>query len=436
MSDLREEAENEILGNRDGVCVDTADDQGFHGFEAEVELKTMKEFIDLEVHRKKQKKKDILWVAASTFTHKLRKLQRRDKIKSRGRSIGDVIEDVVESNAREVRETQSEVGEYGGLGRRSCDTDPRLSLDAGRFSVDDARWSFDKPRASLDGYFHHPHHQNQRFNPMVSFLEDVKVIDSILRNRGAMVEEKLNAVVEERNPGAAVQTHDYYKGSSYAQRRRSFDCSNSLRRGDLLEVDELKTMSNAKVSPATTELFYGAKLLTAEGGGLMDSNPKHGSLDSIESDPKVVSGFVGEADLKGIKKLQKLRKIWNIWGSKQRRGESECLDSEKFDGGDLNSGQALPEAWQRLKLAGKGGLARNNGNSTKVAGPIHGSDAVEAKALGTRLKEDSVLQRNQSVKYSPSHLDNGLLRFYLTPVRRYRSKSVKSRLNSVSKIVL
>ncbi|KAF4399310.1 hypothetical protein G4B88_022393 [Cannabis sativa] len=59
---------------------------------------------------------------------------------------------------RQFRETQYEIADYG-FGRRSCDTDPRFSLGAGRMSLDasrmpfdDPRYSFDEPRASWDGY--------------------------------------------------------------------------------------------------------------------------------------------------------------------------------------------------------------------------------------------------------------------------------------------
>ncbi|MBA0588148.1 hypothetical protein Gorai_001261, partial [Gossypium raimondii] len=41
---------------------------------------------------------------------------------------------------RYYRETQSEIVDYG-FGRRSCDMDPRFSLDAGRMSLDAARMS-------------------------------------------------------------------------------------------------------------------------------------------------------------------------------------------------------------------------------------------------------------------------------------------------------
>ena len=52
---------------------------------------------------------------------------------------------------RQFKETQFEITDYG-FGRRSCDIDPRFSLDAGRISLDDPRYSFDEPRASWDGY--------------------------------------------------------------------------------------------------------------------------------------------------------------------------------------------------------------------------------------------------------------------------------------------
>lgn len=41
--------------------------------------------------------------------------------------------------SRQFRETQSEIADYG-FGRRSCDIDPRFSLDAGRISFDDPRY--------------------------------------------------------------------------------------------------------------------------------------------------------------------------------------------------------------------------------------------------------------------------------------------------------
>ncbi|XP_060964385.1 protein OCTOPUS-like [Cannabis sativa] len=142
------------------------------------ELRPMKEFTDLECKKKKKgigkDLKDIagtFWVAASGLSKKLRKWGRKPKGKKLNNdddNDGGVL-GVERCSPRHLRETQSEVGDYG-LGRRSCDTDPRLSMDAGRMSLDEYRYSFDEPRASGDGYLigraAYP-----RLTPMVSVVE-------------------------------------------------------------------------------------------------------------------------------------------------------------------------------------------------------------------------------------------------------------------------
>ena len=75
-------------------------------------------------------------------------------------------------SVRRLRDTQSEIGKYG-FGRRSCDTDPRLSVDVARLSVDDARYSFDEPRAFWDGYLIGK--TCPRLAPLVSVIEDVEM---------------------------------------------------------------------------------------------------------------------------------------------------------------------------------------------------------------------------------------------------------------------
>ncbi|KAM6583907.1 hypothetical protein CsatB_010909 [Cannabis sativa] len=142
------------------------------------ELRPMKEFTDLECKKKKKgigkDLKDIagtFWVAASGLSKKLRKWGRKPKGKKLNNdddNDGGVL-GVERCSPRHLRETQSEVGDYG-LGRRSCDTDPRLSMDVGRMSLDEYRYSFDEPRASGDGYLigraAYP-----RLTPMVSVVE-------------------------------------------------------------------------------------------------------------------------------------------------------------------------------------------------------------------------------------------------------------------------
>ncbi|KAK4786180.1 hypothetical protein SAY86_002869 [Trapa natans] len=439
----------------------------YDDFGADVELKTMKEFIDLEVHSKKQPRREIrsFWDAASVFSKRLTKWRRKEKMKSENRRKCDSNDPRKDGESYDLgklrlREIQSEVGEYGH-GRRSCDTDPRLSLDAGslsvnagrlsldgrRFSVDGGRIpvdvgrvSIDEPRVSWDGYliggrsynhyYPHHHHHNQRFNPMVSFLEDVKVIDSMLKNR-AQVEEQLNVVDEESgSPGGSIQTWDYYKDSVGSQRRRrSFD----QRKGALLDTDELKLMSNAKVSPTTTELFYGAKLLFSE--------PKLGHTDSKvsqeDSCPRSVeyasrSAMLGAGgnDPKWCKKLQKWDKVKSFWGMIPGKNKSRCVDEGKIENGCLE-GVPVLDAWQtphRVSFGGEANGVMESSIARSCSVSARNSSATAVEARGMSAREECVLQqRNQSIKYS-SNVDSGLLRFYLTPVRSTRSKSMKSRL--------
>ena len=62
---------------------------------------------------------------------------------------------------------------------------------------------------------------------------------------------------------------------------------------------------------------------------------------------------------------------------------------------------------------------------------FYGMSVAESKGDGDKRRENFMLQQNRSVRYSPNNLDNGLLRFYLTPLRSYRrSKSGRSRLRN------
>ncbi|XP_030447648.1 protein OCTOPUS-like [Syzygium oleosum] len=409
------------------------------GFDDEAEFKTMKEFIDLEWQSKKQTRKNIrgLLEAASVFRRRLGKWHRKEKMKKQcggnGDDLGVAADATGKISLRKLREAQSEVGEYR-LGRRSCDTDPRLSVDAGRVSVDEVRCSFDEPRASWDGYLVGRSYQYPRLNPMVSFLEDVKVIDIGFKNR-VLVEDKLKVVNEEggRSPGGSVQTRDYYKEPFCSQRRRrSFERLNSTRKGSLVDVDDVKLVSNMKISPASTELFYGAKLLIAEeelrGSSSKSSNDDR--TESTESASKDDGSIAGGVDEKQFKKLPAWRKAWNVWGLIQKRSERKCIVEESHATENLeeqlprvSNGEANGALSQRINCS-------YGRNSPKIDGPgsLNGAGVAESRGIGLRIREESPLTRNRSVKYSPNNVDNGLLRFYLTPSRSYGSKSVKSRL--------
>lgn len=446
--ELREVAANERQFRASegaiGPPLDTIDD--FAGGEAE--FKTMKEFIDLEIRRKKNTGRDLreiagsVWEAASVISKKLGKWRKKQKMKNLGNSsnAGTVKTEGFKPRMLETRETRSEVGEYG-LGRRSCDTDPRFSVDAGRMSLDDSRYSFDEPRASWDGYL--IGRTYPRLAPMVSVLEEVKFPGNGFENGDPPDEAEGPPMnVGDKIPGGSAQTKDYYMESlSSLRRRKSFDRSSSHRKGASADFDDLKSISNAKVSPATTELFYGAKVLITE-KDLNDSHSKStrdGDLSGSEVTSKDSVPDAAGSDRKTFKKAYRWQKVLKVLGMMQKRSESKSDDEESCVG--VNSvDRPLAESWEKLRRVANGEancsvsqkLIRSYSVScrdpNKLAGFNGGNDL---KLNGLRRRDDLTLQRNRSVRYSPNNFDNGLLRFYLTPLRSYsRGKPGKSRPRS------
>lgn len=422
--ELREEDENESDNENDRggeeIRVSEPNVEENEIAEEEIEFKTMKEFIDLEWRSKRSGGRDFkdiagsVWEVASVFSKKLRKWGQKQKIKKHNNG-GGFVEVEKRSERRPWRDTQSEIG------RRSCDTEPRLSVDV-------ARYSFDEPRASWDGYFIGKAYP-RLVTPMVS-------------------------VDERMSPGGSAQTKDYYSESmstSLQRRRRSFDHSNLHRKGGGVEFDELKLVSNAKVSPASTELFYGAKLLIAEEEeDLKDTNSKcekHDGLELVESISRD-----GEVNQKGLKKLNKWRKMRSIFGLIQRRREGICGNEEEEDVEGNVGDRPFGESWQKMRRVADGEangsvsqkLIRSYSvscrSSSNVAGLFNNMSGAETKGNGPKRREEVMLQHNRSAGYSPNNIDNGLLRFYLTPLRSYRrSKSGKSKLrrsHSIARTVL
>ncbi|XP_022731378.1 UPF0503 protein At3g09070, chloroplastic-like [Durio zibethinus] len=437
----------------------------------------MKEFIDLDWGSKKASGKS-LWEAASVFSKKLRKWRKKQSAKKE-KNEGLVLE---KANRRGLRETQSEIGEYGLFGRRSCDTDPRLSVDIGGLSFDDSRFSFDEPRASWDGYL-------------------IGKQKSKVNEEGNVGEERLSVVKEEEksSPGGSAQTRDYY-ADSLTRRRRSFDRSASNRKISLGEAEEVKSsISNAKVSPETVGLFHGAKLLVTE-KELRDSN-WYSNVESGSKDVEFVASGVGQKGF-NLKKARGWQNVWSIWGLMQRRKKSEFGDEERNIEGDMGDGR-LAESLQKLRRVangdedrgirgnvGEGTLAESllklrrlaNGDEGKsirgnvadgtLAESLHklrrvangdsngsvvsqklmrsysvsarnsvdgssfyGMSVTESKGDGEKRRDNFMMQQNRSVRYSPNNLDNGLLRFYLTPLRSYRRiKSGRNRLSNSNSI--
>ncbi|CAN6576192.1 unnamed protein product [Malus baccata var. baccata] len=452
-------------------------------------LKPMKDHIDLDSQTKKRDLKEIagsFWSAASVFSKKLQKWRQKQKLKKRRNGCGSATLPVEKPIGRQFRETQSEIADYG-FGRRSCDTDPRFSLDAGRMSLDagrmsfdDPRYSFDEPRASWDGYL--IGRTFPRMPTMLSVVEDAPVIHVARCDAQIPVEEPpMNSIEEETVPGGSAQTRDYYLDSS-SRRRKSLDRSNSIRKtaeAVVADIDERKSVSNAnanaKVSPTTVpdnrdlREFYNSNSLRDDCSETFETGSFRGGGDS--------ASVVGNGERnKGCKKAWRWSKAWNIWSFIHRRGGNKDEDDDRYSSVRANGVErSFSESWPELRGSGGGErngeakgfnpkLMRSNSSASwrngshgygGFGGGAFGSmrksngsvPVVEANGFGNgnggRKKKDDqvVLERNRSARYSPNHIDNGLLRFYLTPMRSsWRSggvgKSRSSHAHSIARSVL
>ncbi|CAN6715626.1 unnamed protein product [Malus baccata var. baccata] len=452
-------------------------------------LKPMKDHIDLDSQTKKRDLKEIagsFWSAASVFSKKLQKWRQKQKLKKRRNGCGSATLPVEKPIGRQFRETQSEIADYG-FGRRSCDTDPRFSLDAGRMSLDagrmsfdDPRYSFDEPRASWDGYL--IGRTFPRMPTMLSVVEDAPVIHVARCDAQIPVEEPpMNSIEEETVPGGSAQTRDYYLDSS-SRRRKSLDRSNSIRKtaeAVAADIDERKSVSNAnanaKVSPTTVpdnrdlREFYNSNSLRDDCSETFETGSFRGGGES--------ASVVGNGERnKGCKKSWRWSKAWNIWSFIHRRGGNKDEDDDRYSSVRANGVErSFSESWPELRGSGGGErngeakgfnpkLMRSNSSASwrngshgygGFGGGAFGSmrksngsvPVVEANGFGNgnggRKKKDDqvVLERNRSARYSPNHIDNGLLRFYLTPMRSsWRSggvgKSRSSHAHSIARSVL
>ncbi|KAI5663650.1 hypothetical protein M9H77_22973 [Catharanthus roseus] len=423
-------------------------------------IKPMKDHIDLDSQAKKSSGggmdlKEIagsFWSAASVFSKKWRNWRQKQKLKKRNNGENSSSLPVEKPISRHYRETQSEIADYG-FGRRSCDTDPRFSLDAGRMSFDDPRYSFDEPRASWDGYL--IGRSFPRMPPMVSVVEDAPVAHVARSDTQIPVEEPaipMNYINGDENmPGGSAQTREYYSDSS-SRRRKSLDRSSSIRKtaaAVVAEIDEMKSVSNAKVLPATTDYVNGAKALVGE-KDTRDTNSNSNSLRDDCSETFELGGFrdnasvVGNGERKGSKKSW--RWTWNLWGFIHRRSTGNKYEDEDRYSRANGVERSFSESWPELRHGNgelRGGLNRKVFRSNSSVSWRHSNNmgvsfgsvrklGMEMNGHGKKKRDEFILERNRSARYSPNNVDNGLLRFYLTPLRGSRrgGPAAKARLNN------
>lgn len=410
-------------------------------------LKPMKDHIDLDSQVKKPSGggggRDLKEIAgsflsaASVFSKKWHNWRRKQKVKKRNHCENSSTLSLEKPISRKFRDTQSEMADYG-FGRRSCDTEPRFSLDIGRISIDDPRYSFDEPRASCDVHF--MGRSIPRVPPMVSVIEDAPVLQVQRADDQIPVEDSRVSVEEIDMPGGSAQTRDYYLDSS-SRRRKSLDRSNSIRKtaaAVVAEIDEMKAVSNAKVLPER------------DLNSISNSNPN--SLRDDFSETFELTGFkdsasgIGNGERKASKKSKKW--AWNIWGFIHRKSNGN--KDEEDDRYSRSNGveRSFSGSWQDMRretngdLKG-GGLNRNMfrsnssvswRNSTNIGGSFGTVRNLGIDTNGNgKKKDDFVLERNRSARYSPNHIDNGFLRFHFAPMRgSRRSLPAQSRPNGRS----
>ncbi|XP_023544916.1 UPF0503 protein At3g09070, chloroplastic-like [Cucurbita pepo subsp. pepo] len=421
------------------------------------DFKRIKDHIDLDSQPKKPSGRDFkeiagsFWSAASVFSKKWQKWRDKQKLKKSRNGGGSATLPVEKPIGRQFRETQSEIADYG-YGRRSCDTDPRFSLDAGRMSFDDPRYSFDEPRASWDGYL--VSRTFTRMPTMLSVVEDAPIHVSRTDTQIPVEEPAISGNDDETVPGGSEQTRDYYSDSS--RRRRSLDRSSSLRKtaaAVVADMDEIKSSSNAKVSPATADFFSGPKLVVPD-KVLRDSN-----TNSLRDDCSETFEIpFRNVDRKEAKKSRRWGKGWNILAFIHRRASNKYEDEDRYSTRTNGVTRSLSESWPEFRgerngeVRGIGGgmgfnpkmmrsnssvswrsLQNNNGGSF---GSMRKSNVETSSGFFRKKKEDFVLERNHSARFSTNDVvDNGLLRFYVTPMKgSRRGEIVKNRPNPAQSI--
>lgn len=363
------------------------------------------------------------WSAASVLSKKLQKWRQKQKLKKHRSGAALPVE---KSAVRQLRDTQSEVAEYG-YGRRSCDTDPRFSIDAGRFSldagrvsVDDPRYSFDEPRASFDGYMigRTAAAAPPRVPSMLAVVED-----SPVRNQVPVEEEPPppprtppETVVV---PGGSEQTREYYNDSS-SRRRKSLDRSSSTRKlsaSIISEIDELKLSGSntTKVSPHRDREVKDSTLHSRSHSSSVRGDC---SVENVEMGGRENAGTV-ESSKRDTKKSK--RWSWNIFGLLHRKNGNKCEDEEEEEG---RSGvdRTFSGSWNVEARNGFDPKMMRSNSSVSWRSSATGGfqrNSVDGYVSGKKKKVSSSSSVGRNV-------ENGMLKFNITPSKGRRRGSMDS----------
>jgi hypothetical protein len=407
------------------------------------EVKAMKDHIDLETSQPKKPPpmdlKEIagsFWVAASVFSKKWQKWRRKQKFKKEEAAGSKAAAAAMPPSGkpskpsflRRGRSRGEACSEFGG-GRRSCDTDPRFSLDAARMSVDDAGLSWDGPRASWDGYLFgagagiglgRAPPAISRLPPILSAREGSPA-GMVGRSDGQIPVEDDSQPEPEgdvNTPGGSAQTRDYYMDTS-SRRRRSLDHSSSARRRSF-EVPDPKPLPVAAAMPIARE----SPLVASS--EFYHFHHAEDLLDHRFITSSLVDDFPSSLDaaFPGGTAKKPRRKAWSLWDFIHRRATGRRSNA---------ADRAFSEPWPELRARGcsnaRTTMQRCGSNASARSSFSSNSGGMGSSrrcfvdgggVIRRRQEEQCALERNRSARYSPAqvhHADNGMLRFYLTPLR-------------------
>eukprot|EP01018_Ginkgo_biloba_P034374 Gb_18901 [translate_table: standard] len=348
-----------------------------------------------------------------------------------------------QQNHHQSRDTRSEILDEA---RPSCDDDPRFSIDMGRTSWEDSRHSWEEPRASWDG------------------ILIGKVVGSSAGREEIPIGSSKNQVVaepikcngeEESQPGGSLEAREYYSDSSLSRRRRK----NSTEKPSIAlnsENDDSKSMSSetrniTKVSPATMD---------------DDNKPMHAEANMEGTHRQKYSENPSEeiGDSKQVSKSHRWSKAWSktitspMWGFIQKRGgkdeggfEGDIVESPRSDSWrELQRDREGRRTLSKADFFSNGSISSRswyyNNSSHRLTDKYFGnksnnSNNAQRNRTGWQRKrtEELMLDRSRSIHYSPTNVDNGLLRFYLTPLRTSRRTISGARIrtpHSVSRSTL
>ncbi|KAF2540548.1 hypothetical protein F2Q68_00033052 [Brassica cretica] len=325
--------------------------------------------------------------------------------------------------AAQLRDTQSEIADY----RRSCDTDPRFSLDAagrfsvdiGRISVDDPRYSFDEPRASWDGTLIGRTARPPPPPSMLSVVEDAAVHRRVIRSDMQIpVEEPppppvVNQVNNESDPvivpGGSIQTRDYYNDSS-SRRRKSLDGRKSLDRSTrkTAVADEQKPRVSISIDTHSGGSMRGDSYVAETGGNGFYREPTitgerrvNGNDNGFYREPAITCERRVNNSNDNNKKSRRWGK-WSILGLIYRKNVNKYEEEEEHGG--------MVESWPELRNGG-GGVPRMERSNSNVSWRSSG---------GVPAGKVNGLERNKSSRYG----ENRMLNFYMAPITGSRRMSV------------